>query len=189
MKRLTTLFIAVFIIIMALSACASPQPQPSETSGGAEPAAEFRTAEEAVSKIKAVREAGREKMSHPDDFKLYEKDHIYLLKEAPLPEFKQTSVMLVLNGTAIIYRTDEYKEQATFMWAQGDETDEKVEERTKRFSLERYKDTKFYFGKSINDIYIFWWEDGDGFSFSYPADTDIAPEDVIDRLEVERYDV
>ena len=187
MKRLTTLFVTVFIIIMALTACASPQPQPSETSGGAEPAAEFRSVKEALYRIKIIREGGPEKMSHPDDFKLYEKDHIYLLKEAPLPEFKQTSVMLITEGTVMRYRKD--KKLAIFYWYQGYEYDETIENLTKNFSLERYKDTKFFFGKSINDIYIFWWENGDQFSFSYPADTGIAPEDVIDRLEVERYDV
>ena len=33
------------------------------------------------------------------------------------------------------------------------------------------------------------WDDDDEFCFEYPSETGIAPENVIDRLEVVRYDL
>ena len=213
MKKQTILFITIFILIILLTGCASSKfsssqlPKDgalsaeevntpaefelpdSETSGGAEPALSFSTAGEAVKEIKAVKAAGPEKMAHPDDFKLYEKDYIYLLKENPFPSFKRETIMVVLQGTAILYQTDGYEKQAMFMWNQGYETDEIVEERIHRFSLKRYADTKFFFGKHISDICIFWWEDGDQFYFMYPADANVPPEDIIEHLEVEKYDL
>lgn len=213
MKKQTILFITISILIILLTACAfskssfsqlskdgapsaeevsTPEESElpnSETSGGAEPAEEFSTTKEAVQKIKEVKEMGPEKMAHSDDFKLYDKDHIYLLKESPLPDFKQTSITLVLQGTAIIYQTDAYEEQAVFSWTQGDETDKKVEERISRFSLKRFEDTKFFFGELSDDIYIYWWENGDQFSFRYPANSNVPPEDIIEHLEVEKYDL
>jgi len=71
----------------------------------------------------------------------------------------------------------------------GGETDKKVEERISRFSLKRFKDTKFFFGELFNDVYIYWWENGDQFSFRYPADSNVSPEDIIKHLKVVRYDL
>ncbi len=132
---------------------------------------------------------GPEKMAHQNDFKIYEKDYLYLLRETPLPDFKESSVMLVLQGTAIIYQSDEYEEQAVFSWTRGDATDKKIEERVGRFNLKRFKDTKFFFGELFGDIYIYWWENGDQFCFMYPTDSNVPPEDIIEHLEVEKYDL
>ncbi|MCQ2452541.1 MAG: hypothetical protein MJ075_05340 [Oscillospiraceae bacterium] len=154
----------------------------------APPADEFASAEEAVKKIKAIREAGPGGMAHPNDFKLYEKDHMYLLNiGSPLPGFKQTAIIFSLSGTCIRYENDK-NDLALFFWFQGDEKEEMVEERINRYSLEQYKDTKYYFGELFGDVDIHWWENGDEFSFSYPADTGVMPEDVIEYLEVVRYD-
>ena len=157
----------------------------SETDDGAPPAVEFSSAEEAVKEIKAVKAAGPEKMVHQDDFKLYDKDHIYLLKEVPpLPGYKQTAVMLVSQGTVVYYQKD--RDEAIFYWDQGYE---KTEELTERYCLERYKDTKFFFGELFDRNYIYWWENGDQFSLIYPDDSKVPPEDLIEHLEVEKYDL
>jgi len=159
-----------------------------EKNGDAEPAESFSCTEDAVKKIHEIKEAGSEAMAHPDDYKLYEKDYIYFLKdEQPLSDYKQESVMVTLGGTAMLYLDDEYH-VALFTWTQGGENEEMVEERTNRYSLEQYKDTKYYFGELFGDVDIHWWENGDEFSFSYPADTGVLPEDVIEYLEVVRYD-
>ena len=50
-------------------------------------------------------------------------------------------------------------------------------------------DTKYYFGEYMGQIIIIWWENGDQFEFEYPAETNIAPEDVIEYLEVEKIDL
>lgn len=212
-KKQRILFITISILVMLLTACSSSKssfPQLSkdgvpsvdevgtivesampysEINGSAEPAVEFSSAEEAVKEIKAVKATDPKKMAHPDDFKLYDKKYVYLLKETPLPGFKQTSIMIILQGTSIIYQTDGGEEQAVFSWIQGGEADKKVEERISRFSLKRFKDTKFFFGELFNDVYIYWWENGDQFSFRYPADSNVSPEDIIKHLEVVRYDL
>lgn len=212
-KKQRILFITISILVMLLTACSSSKssfPQLSkdgvpsvdgvgtivesampysEINGSAEPAVEFSSAEEAVKEIKAVKATDPKKMAHPDDFKLYDKKYVYLLKETPLPGFKQTSIMIILQGTSIIYQTDGGEEQAVFSWIQGGETDKKVEERISRFSLKRFKDTKFFFGELFNDVYIYWWENGDQFSFRYPADSNVSPEDIIKHLEVVKYDL
>ncbi len=206
MKKQKILFITISILFMILTACASSElpysatddgASPavefsaelpySETDDGAPPAVEFSSAEEAVKEIKAVKAAGPEKMVHPDDFKIYEKDHIYLLKEPPpLPGYKQTAVLLITQGTEILYHADGYMGKAIFYWFKGYENTENL---TKRYCLERYKDTKFFFGKSVSDIYIYWWENNDQFCFMYPADSNVPPEDIIEHLEVEKYDL
>lgn len=166
------------------------EPPYEEPISGAPPVEYFSSAKEAVKEIIAVKEAGVEKMSHPGDFRLYEKDYLYFLKEAsPLPGYTQEAVVLILEGTEITYRNSENNGLAIFYWFEGYENDETVEERTKRFGLTRYKDTKFFFGKKFDDLYIFWWEDGDEFSFMYPADSNVLPEEIIEYLEVEKYDV
>lgn len=213
MKKQIILFIVIFILSMVLTACTisrssslpvSEDEAPSaeetrttsepefpnfESSDGAEPAEEFGTKKEAVQKIKEAKKMGPEKMAHPNDFKIYEKEYIYLLEETPLPDFNESSVMLVSQGTSIIYQTDSYDEQAVFSWAQGEAIEKKVEERISRFNLKRFKDTKFFFGELYGDIYIYWWENGDQFRFTYPADTNIPPEEVIGHLEVVKYDL
>ena len=158
------------------------------TYADAPPVEYFSSAKEAVKEIIAVKEAGAEKMSHPGDFRLYEKDYLCFLKEAPpLPGYTQEAVVLILEGTEITYRNSENNGLAIFYWFEGYENDEAAEERTKRFGLTRYKDTKFFFGKKFDDLYIFWWEDGDEFSFMYPADSKVLPEEIIEYLEVEKY--
>ena len=168
----------------------------SEISEGAPPAELFNSAEEAIEKITEVREAGPEAMEHPDDFQLYEKDHIYLLKEAPpLPDYTQEAIMLTLSGTAILYskditqmEDDDIWYHAHFFWNQGYETEEKIKQCINRYGLEPYKDTKYYFGSGLDDIVIIWWENGDRFKLEYPADVDVLPEDIIEYMEVVRYD-
>lgn len=187
MRKQIIIFITSIMLTMTLTACTLPEPSSSQELYGAPPAEEFSTAKEAVEQIKAVKATGADRMVHPDDYKLYEKDHIYLLTESPLSGFEQTSIKLVDQGVGIIYRKD--RSEAIFSWFQGYEDDERIENLIVSFSLERYKDTKFFCGKKINDIFIYWWENGDQFSFMYPADTNIAPEDVIEHLEVEKYDL
>ena len=142
-KKQRILFITISILVMLLTACSSSKssfPQLSkdgvpsvdevgtivesampysEINGSAEPAVDFSSAEEAVKEIKAVKATDPKKMAHPDDFKLYDKKYVYLLKETPLPGFKQTSIMIILQGTSIIYQTDGGEEQAVFSWIQG----------------------------------------------------------------------
>lgn len=212
MKKLTILIICIFVIATCFFACGSSvssfyqlfkgdsisikevntptesEMMNSESYSGAPPVEYFNSVEEAVKEIIAVKEAGAEKMHHPDDFKLYEKDDLYLLKEAPpLPGYTQEAVVLITDGAEITYRNNENNGLAIFFWFVGYENDEAVEERTKRFGLTRYKDTKFFFGKKFDDLYIFWWEDGDEFSFMYPADSKVLPEEIIEYLEVEKY--
>jgi len=213
MKKQVILFIVIFIISMVLTACSISMPsslpasedetslaeetsttsEPAfpnyESSDGAEPAEEFSTTKEAVQKIKEAKKMGSEKMAHPDDFKIYEKDYIYLLEETPLPDFNESSVMLVSQSTSIIYQTDDYEEQAVFSWTRGEATEKIVEERISRFNLKSFKDTKFFFGELYGDTYIYWWENGDEFYFKYPADINIPPEEVIGHLEVVKYDL
>lgn len=158
------------------------------TYADAPPAEYFISVEEAVKEIIAVKEAGAEKMSHPGDFRLYEKDYLYFLKEAPpLPGYTQEAVVLILEGTEITYRNSENNGLAIFYWQEGYENDENIENLIERFNLKQHKDTKFFFGKKFDDLFIFWWEDGDEFSFSYPADSKVHPEEIIEYLEVEKY--
>lgn len=214
MKKQVSLCIIIFMFIALLTACTSnfsflkaskdgastdesfslaqeteSEATPSQALGVAEPAEQFSNAEEAVKKIKEVKAAGPEKMVHPDDFKLYEKDYIYLLQDAPpLPGYEQLSILLVQSGTAVIYRK-EGRPWALFFWNQGYENEERISAATKNFDLERYKDTKFFFGERMSSTYIVWWENGDQFSFDYPSDTNILPEDIIEHLEVVKYDL
>lgn len=160
----------------------------SET-GGAPPAEEFETAEEAAEHMIAVKAAGVEETVASNHVGLYDKEHIYVLKESPLPEHKQICVMITLTGTSILYGTDDLWDGTTFFWHQGYENDEKIDNLTERYSLERYKNTKFFFGTSTSDICILWWEHGDQFEFTYPAEIGVAPEDVIEHLDVEKFDV
>ena len=179
MKKTITMVLCL-VLVFSMTGCRKN----SGTSGGAPPAIEFSTADEAIQTIKAVKEAGPKKMPHPDDYRLYDKEYICLLKEAPLSNFEQTAIMLVTQGTVTYYQND--KNRVTFYW---DQRYEQTEELTERYGLERYEDTKFFFGESGNDIFIYWWEDGDQFGLSYPANTNISPEDVIDNLEVVTVDL
>lgn len=159
-----------------------------ETYDGSPPVEYFNSVEEAAKEIIAVKEAGAEKMSHPGDFRLYEKDYLYFLKEAPpLPGYTQEAVVLILEGTEITYRNSENNGLAIFYWQEGYENDENIENLIERFDLKQHKDTKFFFGKKFDDLFIFWWEDGDEFSFMYPADSKVLPEEIIAYLEVEKY--
>ncbi len=208
MKRIIA-FTLAFAIIMLLTACASSNTLPkdeatvsedisipmeseiqnTEEVGGAPPSVEFSTVEEVLQNIKEVKETGAENVYFPWGPQLYGKEHIYLLKENPLLEFENETIMLVLQGTAILYQTDDYSERAVFSWSQGYETAEKVNERITRYNLEHFENTKFYFGELFDNIHIFWWENGDQFEFSYPVGTNIFPEDIIEHLVVEKYDV
>lgn len=179
MKKLIVI-VLYLVLVFSMAGCGKN----SEANVSAPPAIEFSTADEAVQTIKTVKAAGPEKMPHPDDFKLYDKDYICLLKEVPLADFDQAAIMLVSQGIVTYYENEQNR--AVFYWDQGYE---QTEELTERYSLERYEDTKFFFGKSGNDIFIYWWENGDQFNISYTADTNISPENVIENLEVEKYDL
>jgi len=154
---------------------------------GAPPAEEFYTPEEIVDHIKTVKAAGVEESVSPNHIGLYDKEVIYLLKESPLTDFEQTAIMLVLQGTAIIYRNENW-DQATFFWFQGRETEEKIENLTERYGLERYEDTKYFIGSEMSEKVILWWENGEEFMFEYPADCGAEPADVIEHLAVEKHD-
>ena len=175
MKKMIAIVLCL-VLALSLISC-------GEKSTGAPPAAEFSTVEEALETIKAVKEAGG-KMAYPDDDNLYDKEYICLLKEVPLPGFEQEAIMLVSQGIVAYYQNE--KSRATFYWDKGYE---QTEELTERYSLERFENTKFYFGESGNDIFIYWWENGDQFSLAYPADRNILPQDIIGHLEVEKYDI
>lgn len=162
---------------------------PASETGGAPPGELFDTAEEAAEHIKAVKAAGVEETVSSNHVGLYDKEHFYVLKEPPLPGSEQSFVILTLQGIGVRYETGDNREIAMFSWVQGYGDDEKIENHIADDGLERYKDTKFYYGRWINDIYIYWWEHGDQFSFMYPADTNIPLEDVIERIEVVKYDV
>lgn len=170
-------------------ASAESESPSSETGGGAPPAEQFDTAEEAAEHIIAVKAAGVEETVAANHVGLYDKEYIYALKEPPLPEYEQISIMITLQGTAILYGTDDLWDGTTFFWQQGAESDEKIKNLTERYGLERYQDTKFFFGTSMSDICILWWEHGDQFEFTYPSEVGVAPEDIIAHLEVEKYDV
>lgn len=212
MKKLTIIFLTITILVVVLTACNSysafasqlsedtdalPEesaiPQESEekvaeTYSEAPPAVEFSSVEEALKEIKAIKAAGPERMLHPDDYKLYEKEYIYLLQEAPpLPGYKQEAVMLIMEGINTLYFTDGYEDQANFTWYKGLENDERIKKLTERYDLKQYMDTKFYFGEMFEDRLIYWWENGDEFRFKYPAKTNVPPEKIIEYLEVEKY--
>lgn len=172
-----------------LTPSADSSEHPDSETGGAPPAEEFETAEEAVEHIKAVKAAGVEETVAPNHVGLYDKEYIYTLKESPLPEHEQICIMLTLQGTSILYGTNDQWNTTTFFWNQGAESDEKIETLTERYGLERYQDTKFFFGSSMSDIIILWWEHGNQFEFTYPAEIGVAPEDVIEHLVVKKFDV
>lgn len=196
MKKQTTLFIITLMLIMMLTACSSirfsaeqvsPEPTAEKVPTDPPPGETFKTAEEAVKKIKEVKAAGVEKMSHPGDFELYDIDQIYLLKECPIPGFEQDYIVLVPEGTGIFYKTDASHDKVVFRWHQGWEKEESFPGyTTDGYNLKQYMKTRYYFGERMGDIHIVWWENGDEFNFQYPADTNIAPEDVIEYLEVEQ---
>ena len=186
------------ILLLCCTACGKAVQQTeesmvseAESGSGAEPAAEFETAEAAIEKIKETKAAGMDETLTPKDrgyyeYKLYDKDHLYILKDSPLNGFEQESIILNVEGLAIRYRKD--KESAIFYWFRGYETEEKVEERIHRFNLKHCGNTKFFIGGTQSNICILWWDHGDEFMFSYPADSNIAPKEVIEHIEVEKAD-
>ncbi len=186
MKK-TMLIIITFVLIVMLTACAKSQASHG-AEGGAEPAEEFETAEEAAEHIKKMKAAGVEETVSPNHVVLYDKEQIYALKEVPLAGFEQSAVMLVMQGTAITYRNEE-GERAAFFWNQGYGTDEMIGIATERYGLKRYADTEYFIGKEMDAKIIIWWENGDQFLFEYPAETGIDPSEVIENIEVEKYDV
>lgn len=165
------------------------EPPYEEPISGAPPAEEFSTVQEVVEHIKSVKAAGVEKTVSSNHVVLYDKEYIYVLKESPLPGYKQEAVMLITEGINVLYFTDGYEDQANFTWYKGLENDERIKKLTERYSLKQYKDTKFYFGEMFEDPLIYWWENGDEFRFRYPANTNVPPEKIIEHFEVEKYDV
>lgn len=165
------------------------EPPYEEPISGAPPAEEFRTAQEVVEHIKAVKAAGVEETVSSNHVVLYDKEYIYVLKESPLPGYKQEAVMLITEGINILYFTNGYEDQARFTWYKGYENDERIEKLTERYSLKQYKDTKFFFGELNDNRVIYWWENGNQFSFHYPSESFINHVDIIDHLVVEKYDV
>ena len=160
------------------------------TYAGAPPAEEFRTAQEVVDHIKAVKAAGVEETVSSNHVVLYDKEYIYALKESPLPGYQYEVVTLIIEGINIRYLADEYaSEDDAFFWWYKEYTDENVENLTRRYNLKQYKDTKFYFGQQYDDRVIYWWENGNQFSFHYPEETWVNHVDIIDYLVVEKYDV
>ena len=160
------------------------------------PAEHFSTVQEAVEHIKAVKAAGVEQTVPLSDQVLYQKDHIYALPQSPLPGYQQAYVALITEGIYITYTTDidnsdgeSYGNEANFWWLKDRESDDTVEKLIKRYGLKRYKDTKFFFGQLHDDRVIYWWENGDQFSFEYPAETFVNPVDIIEYLVVEKHDV
>ena len=121
---------------------------------------------------------------------LYEKNHVYYLEKDPFPNlFERKSVMLTLSGTAILYQTEDYSKHAVFHWSQGYGKENYVVEHIQRYNLVQYGETRFFFGELYGNIEIIWWDNGDEFRIEYPSEIGVAPEDVIDRLRVVRYDL
>ena len=158
------------------------------------PSLSYDSLEEALSDIRAVRAAGPEKEHNYnyDYVNIYEMDHIYVLEEVP-PQFgcKQVpSVILGPNGIRLSYCIEvEYVEDVAFMWCSGMDKEERIEAISQNFfELERYQDTEFYFGYGWDDIFIYWWKDDDEYTLKYTKDIEISPEELIDYLDVVRYD-
>jgi len=168
-----------------LTACSSAQSSEEEVC--ALPGDSFDTTEEAVKRIKEVKAGGKDSLSFPGDFPLYDKDHIYVLEECPIPDFEQKSITLILQGTSIYYRNN--YDIARFAWYEDCGTTENINSLTERYDLQHYDDTKFFVGKSKQNIYIYWWENGDQFHVRYPSEYNIAPEDVIENIKVQRIDL
>lgn len=169
--------------------------QEGETvSAGFPPVLWYNSLEEALSDIKAVKAAGPEvKHNYNYDFaKVYERDHIYILETVPPQlECKQMlGIVIDSDGVRLSYSIDDgYSEDVAFVWNLGKNEEERVVEISQNFyKLEHYENTKFYFGQDSQLIRIYWWENGDEFRLSYPTETEIPPEELIDYLEVVRYD-
>ena len=156
----------------------------------APPAEHFSTVQEVVEHIKAVKAAGVEETVSSNHVVLYDKEYIYALKESPLPDYQHETVTLIIEGINIRYLADEHlsEDQVNFWWFK-EYTDENVENLTRRYNLKQYKDTKFFFGQQHDDRVIYWWENGNQFSFHYPAESGVNHVDIIDYLVVEKFDV
>lgn len=168
--------------------------QEGETvSAGFPPVLWYTSLEEALDDIRAVKAAGPE-VEHNYNYdyaKIYERDHIYILETVPPQlECKQMSgIVIGQNGVSLSYNDDGYSKNVDFMWHTGTNKEERIKIITENFyAIEQYQDTKFYFGQSCDDVFIYWWEDGDEYCLMYPIDAEIPPEELIDYLEVVRYD-
>ena len=164
--------------------------QSEVTYAEAPPAEHFSTVQEVVEHIKAVKAAGVEETVPSNHVVLYDKEYIYALKESPLPDYQYEVVALIIEGINIRYLADEYTyEDSAYFWWYKEYTDENVENLTRRYNLKQYKDTKFFFGQLYDDRVIYWWENGNHFSFHYPEETWVNHVDIIDHLVVEKFDV
>lgn len=183
-KRITLLIVSLLFVVM-LTACSSAQSSES----GVAPAVSFDTTEEAVQRIKEVKAGGEDSLGHSGDFTLYNKEHLYILKECPIPGFEQSSIRLKSNGITIVYDGSASNVSACFFWHQGWKKEERLHIVKDQFNLKQYMDTKYYYGEYSGTIGIYWWENSNQFELNYPADTNIAPEDVIENIEVQRIDL
>ncbi len=162
----------------------------SEKNGGAEPAAEFDSVEDAIREIGAIIKNGPDQFIHPNDYKLYEKDYVCFLEEDTFfVMFERKCVMLTLSGTSILYQTEDYSKHALFYWNQGYDQEQYATERIHRFNLAQYGDTEFFFGELYGNIEIMWWDDGDEFGIEYPAEIGITPGDIINQIRVVKYEL
>jgi len=169
------------------------EPEGGTVSAGFPPVLYYDSLEEALSDIKVVKAAGPGvKHDYNYDYaNIYERDHIYILETVPPQlECKQMScIEFGPNGVSLRYNDDGYSKNVDFMWYTGTNKEERIKIITENFyAIEQYRDTKFYFGQSCDDVFIHWWEDGDEYCLMYPIDAEIPPEELIDYLEVVRYD-
>lgn len=169
--------------------------QEGETvSAGFPPVLWYTSLEEALDDIKAVKAAGpEEKHNYNYDFaKVYERDHIYILETVP-PQLgckQMLGIVIGQNGVRLSYNIDDgYSEDVAFMWHTGMNKEERIKTIAENFyALEKYQNTKFYFGQTCDDVFIHWWENDDEYCLMYTIDAEIPPEELIDYLEVVRYD-
>lgn len=124
---------------------------------------------------------------------LYNMDYYYLPAKE-IPGFKTKFVSISETNILEGYSSDgEDWADSQFMWMFGLKYDLETTKKKhiKRFNLKRYKDTKYYFSELQDSMeqFIFWWENEEHYSFSYPQDSGIAPEDLVEYLEVKKYEV
>lgn len=157
------------------------------------PILSYGSIEDALRDIKEVKNAGLEK-EHDyiyDYVDIYDQDHMYVLKEVPpILGYELSSIWVGDHSIRMVYILDyEESSSAAFRWALGKDKETRIKVITENFyELEPYEDSIYYFGQTSSDVLVHWWENGDEFCFSYPADTGVLPEDVIEYLEVVRYD-
>lgn len=161
---------------------------------GFPPELSYNSLEEALSDIKAVKEAGPE-VEHNYNYdyaNIYEQDHFCVLKEVPYQLNCKLELGIVIgpHGISMCYNIEDgYSADVTFSWVWGLDKEESIVRYSHYLEgFEYYQDADVYLAKNQRSIRIFWWENDDEFMLEYPTETEIPPEELINCLEVVRYD-